>query len=420
MSGREIDLRGYEASLGNFGGGTLDTAVMLLPESEKATAILESWLAPETSPDESLPITLNDPLVATPPAQDSEVAAEKSVHDEGWILSRLHRQGFVDRTQSLSEMVEDDSRTAQFEYDGQSSYAKVPDRGKWLLRMREADGLRDIHQFFGKVIDLAFNEDGTINRDRKRSLQRIGPKMASMQENLTFVGEQEFMVGAMGIASFWRSFLEADSDRQIMLAANPSTETGRARVLPKSDTFVTDHVLGLLRAQDDGSLSDRVVRSMKHLTADPEDALVVVGDDWLVTGTQMEGRISTLLDKPKMREYRDSMEVHVLAAPEDVIRNGFARGRAASRPVKVRAYYAAHGAPDAGNPGNCHTTGRHSAVGFGFATDVEKAVDAIKSVVGRKLPLPPLASIYRPYWPKGSLNRSPQQGNARYMFPSGS
>lgn len=360
-----------------------DARTLLSPGSQPAQAIVEDWITAASTSD------------------------AQTLHDEGLILARLHGPGFVDRTPSLDEMVKDEDRTALFEYDGKSSYAKVPDRGAWLWSMREVDGLRDINDFFGKVLDIALNEDGTVRKERSRALQRVAPKIVSMQENLTFVGEQEFMTGAVGIAVFWKSFLDANPDRQIFIASNPSTETGRSRILPKSDRFVTDRVLGLLRAHDDGTLADRVVRTTQRLTAAPEDTLVAVGDDWLVTGTQMQGRFETLLNNPAMRDYRDSMEIHVLAAPESVIRDGFKlKHERDAEPVKVRAYFAAHDAPEAGNVGNSHTTGHHSAVGFGFATDVEKATDAIKSTIGQKLPMPPLASIYRPYWPNGSLHRS--------------
>jgi|GEM_PF-2864248 len=402
-----IDLRGYEQAGAFSGGRTLDARELLLPQSEQGTALVDGWLALATAPSDELSIVVDVPLQVTGSLSGDEVMpTAPATHDEGRVLARLYGQGFVDRTPSLAEMVEDDSRTALFAYDGQSSYAKVPDRGKWLWSMREVDGLRDIDQFLGRVTGLALNEDGTIRRDRKRALQKVAPKIASIHENLTFIGEKEFITAAVGLAVFWKSFLEADSKRQILIASNPNTETGMARVLPKSDTFVTDRILSLLCAHDDGSLERRVVHDTQQLTAAPEDTLVAVGDDWLVTGTQMQGRCATLLEKPEMLEYRDSMEIHALAAPEAVIRDGFKTNYGSHPPIKVRAYYAAHDAPEAGNRGNCHTTGKHSAVGFGFATDIEKAADAIQSIIRTKLPMPPLASVYRPYWPKGCLHIS--------------
>lgn len=294
----------------------------------------------------------------------------------------------------LVEQAHDATRTTPFFYDNQCSYNPVPNRGNQIFAMPEADGLSQLYGFLGHV--ASFVKDPSIAGQSRAKIADASALAESIQHNLTFIGAREFEIGIAGIAKRWREYLDKDSSRQVLAARNPNTQTGGDRYFKKSDTYVTGHILSYLR--DQGYNTRRIVDDPEKLSARPEDTLVSITDDWVVTGTQMQGRCDTLFGERKMRDLFTSAEINLIVAPEALIRLGYGFHPSLGR-IPVRSHFKAHDAPYALRSG-VHITGSHSTVGFSFATDLERQMPTIRKLFGSKISRPPLTTIYRPYWPK--------------------
>jgi hypothetical protein len=329
--------------------------------------------------------------VITPETPQSPTLTPKEV------ARRFEKDGFVTRPPRFEQLIEDDSRTTEFQFDRQPSGDPVDQRGRNPRKTTEINGLRSLWGFLGDYVTKASprrrKTDGRLGAEAKQAM--------SIRENLTFIGQQEFQEGTAGLAVLWKSYLDEDPRRQICVVTGAS-KLPQNRNGDKSDRFVRKAVLDNFDEEKDKRYLNRIVENVEDLTARPENARVVILDDWTVTGRQMFGVVNELLKSPTAQRYAPSMELNVIAAPKSRIERGLPLGLKA-KPLKVRAYYEAYEAKDTGDKDvDCHITGAHSTTNFGFGVTVEELVKTMNhqtiAIGQKKYEIPALASVYRDYW----------------------
>jgi hypothetical protein len=218
-------------------------------------------------------------------------------------------------------------------------------------------------------------------------------KMAdSMLENITFIGKREYDEAAEGIADQWRQRLRANPDLQLCVI------TGKIDPFKvKSDAYLFDNILKNLSEDEITEFGSRIITDVLELTAEPEDAAVVVLDDWTISGQQLVGTASTMAQaNPK---YKSKIEIQLVAATEQRIREGlparaydnqFAEMRTLFMPVK--AYYKANNAHEnTARSSGAHITGAHCAVDYDFNNEIGH----MSAKFNRDMP--PATNIVRPY-----------------------
>lgn len=326
------------------------------------------------------------------------------------VVSRLESQGFVRRAPRFAEVRKDGSRANIFRYDGQSSFDTREDRGRALRQMTEHEGLQELGGFLDTFIARAGQPRAQVKDSR---FKYLAEQAKSMRANLTFIGTPEFDEAAAGLASYWKAFLDGDPDRQICLPISASElwryRSGNEGAVDKSDSLVKAEILKHLEGEGGQDYAGRIITSIEDISAAPANVKVIVVDDWMVSGRQVQSVCDKLLTNPVLRPYADSVEVDLLAAPRHFVEEGVWAGYVGgSQRVPVRAYYEAYSSARRREPDpNCHITGLHSSVNFGFADILELMVEVLNGQNGRgqaQRQLPALASVYRPYWAaKGSV-----------------
>jgi hypothetical protein len=264
--------------------------------------------------------------------------------------------------------------------------------------MTEIDGLKDLWNFLGNYLKKASQPH------RLRTNGRFGAEAKqakSIRENLTFIGEREFQEATAGLATIWKAYLDEDPKRQLCIITGAS-KLPQYRLVEKSDSFVKKAVLANFKEDEDEKYLDRMVDSPDDLTAQPVDARVVILDDWSVSGRQMFSVLNDLFKNKSALKYASSMEINLLAAPKGRIDKGLQFGLKTTL-IKVRAYYEAYEARETGDKDvECHITGAHSTVNFGFGVTIEELVKTLnrqtKAIGQKSYKIPAIASIYRDYW----------------------
>jgi hypothetical protein len=164
----------------------------------------------------------------------------------------------------------------------------------------------------------------------------------------------------------------------------------------------------------------KITTDFDNFDAPPEHAKVVMLDDLVSTGRQMQNSLQHLATSPKYSLYSDKLELQLVVSSEGELDIGFGANERAEDPSSYRtiptyAYYKAHYAVSAPLGNRTHATGVHSSTDFNFEEPLSHALSDLKREGSiDDLMMPPLTNIIREYrhgeplvtiQPDGSMQR---------------
>jgi|GEM_PF-2989395 len=306
-----------------------------------------------------------------------------TMHDgaEYWSGSLSERKGeSVKDAPRFLEMVDDITRTNPIEYVAKSAIAVgTQTQGRETAVASEHDTLVAIRDFLNRA----------ANYTNTQGEHSLAPLAASMTENLTFVGEREYNEAVAGIAERLRQRLQSAEAKQICIS---TTIAEADDSVVKSSDYLLDNIIKHFSDEELAAWKDRLVSDPAELTADPKDVSIILLDDWTISGAQLKHSAQNLIDK--YPDYRNKIEVQLVAASGDRIRDGLRLDDEYSSvgPIPVNAYYAAHAADkDMASHSGAHITGAHCAVDYDFNDQMSSMAITMGEF------LPPGTNIVRPY-----------------------
>jgi hypothetical protein len=315
--------------------------------------------------------------VETVEPDETATAFSEQVYDGSEDITKvmeLVREGeFVKTAPVFVEQVQDKSRTNIIEYVAGQREALATETNDHILvkGLTEHESLQGLYDFLETVAD----SDSTYAADAQ-----------SMIENLTFIGGSEYQEAAQAIAGKWLARLHENPNVQICVITN-----NESRV--KSSEYLLDAILGNISDNELEKVQGRIITDPNMLTAEPEDCNIILLDDWVISGSQIKSGYATVIDTHP--QYKNSIEVQLLAATEDRIKNGLiVTDWSLRQPNKlpINAYYAAHAASaDSAPKSGAHITGAHCATDFDFNNKI------LVMAQDRGVDMPPATNIVRPY-----------------------
>lgn len=186
---------------------------------------------------------------------------------------------------------------------------------------------------------------------------------ASLREDMTFIGQKEFVEATKGIAAYWRERLSRNPQKKLfILLGEVSRLDDVAYKAPKdkvkSDEYVMDAVINNFSREDLQQFSQRILIDEKELENE-SDVGVIMLDDWTISGTEMtEQRNSFVQRHPELASH---MELQLIVSDFRRIAAGFQPlGKDDDEPwLPVRSYYVANDVPLSVQ--GAYITGSHSS-----------------------------------------------------------
>ena len=288
------------------------------------------------------------------------------------VAEQLDANGFVKQAPRFSEQVADSSRTNLFRS------ARSPQQ------ITEHQGLVELDSYLKNVSETP----GLPN-------YKMAKKADLMRKNLNFIGDKEYNEGAKGLADSWKSFLEADPKNQIAVSTNISNSSSYV----KSDKALFEKVLGNFSDEERAKYSGRIVSNPSALTADPQNAKIVMLDDWTISGQQMKSAAAKLMDDPATAKYAGQIEVNLVIASPKHLEGGLTvyTDEGDKRTLPVKSYYRAWESPKSANyAAGAHITGTHSSVDYDFDHTITEW-HGLLSDGGQSVDKPTLSGVFREY-----------------------
>jgi hypothetical protein len=256
-----------------------------------------------------------------------------------------------------------------------------------------------------KYLQVAIAAEDELWHDPSPDEMYMKDQVRSISENLTFIGEKEYEEAAAGMALYWKSLLDTNSQLQILALAGLDKEDEKI----KSDDYLLDNILARFTDEEVEEYQGRLITDPSDITvADPRNLRAILVDDWTISATQLNEAAAQFRREHPM--YASSVEVQLVTASKDQIVHGLSSkiedllsNRPAVVPIPVRAYFVAHDAPVSWDS-QVHITGSHSSVDFDFQDILEKVArragltETLAEGEGAVLEtMPPLTRIIRPY-----------------------
>ncbi len=322
-------------------------------------------------------------------------ATERLTRDD--IVERMETDHVVKEAPRFAEQVGDVTRTNPIMYmhdmdRPQPAAASDPDFTHKRTVMTEHDMLVGMDTFLRDVEEYARGEDTLVTEhDFAKALR----------ENLTFIGQKEYLEATRGIADYWKALLDKNPDQQILAV------TGKINsIRVKSDQYLLEHILQNFTDEEAEKYHKRLIVDAEDVTAtDPKNLRIVVLDDWTISGSQLRYVVSHV--KETLPGFEASVEMQLVAAREQRIKDGFnATSESFNDPkdirVPLRAYYMAHHS-DHAIRSSAHITGFHSSVDYDFETTIGWTVATLQrqGAPQNLQTMPPLTNIVRPYRREG-------------------
>lgn len=305
------------------------------------------------------------------------LAESDDVLDDRDIVASLEQYGVVKKPPKFIEQIVDESRDTAFSYVTPFSRPS-PGRMNGIIpalagKTTENAGLRELHGMLNSFIGLKKSRvDGSTNKYSKTA-ELVG-QASEMLENLTFIGQKEYSEAVRGLGLSWKAYLDADPGRQICLVTEMN-KLDRYRGVRKSDTYMKDRILASFTDEELSRYSGRIVDNLDDLQADPQNARVIMIDDWTISGKGIRDTYQMKMKSdPKFREMAEAgrVEINLLVSSEYQIKNGFHINPEdpKSKSLTVRSYYLSHADYDPKIASNAYITGLHCSVNYGFGEPV--------------------------------------------------
>jgi len=296
------------------------------------------------------------------------VAGGEASHADSEVVTDWESQHFVKEAPRFEDQLKDWTRTTLFQAasNGQKSYKQVnADPAISIERSTEIEGLRQLNGFLTGFIKYKeqWHEPG------KEPSPTVAKAM-DMLENMTFIGEQEFREAASAIGLTWKAYLDADPARKLCVWT--ITDNLGETDYQKSGGYLRNKILETFSDQDLERYSGRLVSEPEDLDADPDNAKIVLLDDWVLSGRQMRTAFGKLSHESGTfyRFFKaGSVEMNLITASRDRIENGLLIDPAKDDgdTIPVKAYFMAHHAETAHPAHNSYISGMHSVANYGFA-----------------------------------------------------
>ncbi len=340
-------------------------------------------LGPDQQEAIAVTAELGDEVLALP--GDPEQSQDDDSRDtETTSITEHYRPGeFVREAPRFSEQAEDESRLTRITYANhlQRSMTGAYMEHESQRTVTEHEGLKGLRDFLQEVIA----QERNIPRLRAN---KAGQKARSMLENLSYIGKPEYDEAVVGIANRWRQQLLDDPDLQICVLST----TGPSAT--KSGAFLLDNILRHFSDDELNTFHGRLVTQPENLTTTPDKTRLVLLDDWVSSGIQMNNLMSRVFRQ--YPELKQQVSVQLVAATNERIEHGMAYYTVPEKPPEyfpVYAYFKAHDA-DSGNDvwdSATHITGYYCSVDYGFNDTIAMMAQEMH------VDMPPLTNIIRPY-----------------------
>lgn len=249
---------------------------------------------------------------------------------------------------------------------------------------------------------MGWKDDGMCQPQPDESLKEWLRRKAKSLRETSFMGASERNEAAEGTASYWKSFLEENSENVICLPQFSEYRTG------KSDNYVLESIFSKFSPEERDRFKGRFKNSFNGLEADPENVKIILYDDSMMGGDQMYTRhFEAARNIPhKKSEYRKCFEINLFISDEKRIEEG-SDYTYTNATIPVKSYFKAPLARDAadapeGSRYASRITNGNSSVDINFGLTIHNMVTLMRQFNPDKtytdsLDMPSLTNIVRPY-----------------------
>lgn len=320
-------------------------------------------------------------------ATQLRLAEEETARQEAVDL--MERRRYAETAPRFADQLRDESRTKTFRFNQLPPH--IDPEGWESMEATETDGLHDLDMFLSLFLAVSQREEDTYVYPNEAEQAK------SLLENLTFIGQKEYDKGADGLATLWKRYLDEDPDRKICIVTG-ATNSRKYPGKQKSDAHLKASILSKFTDVEREKYASRLLEKIEDIQDEsPKNVRIVLLDDWTVSGQQLNRIYNEMMEDSDMAHFADFLEINLLAASGERIRNGLSDpDDPARKPIRVRAYFMAHEAPLAQKASKSHISGLHSTVNYDFGDTIERIVKRF-GALGIPQEIPHLASIVRPY-----------------------
>lgn len=285
--------------------------------------------------------------------------------------AEINQSGFAKIAPRFSDQLTGEPRENIFYYVDNED-ANDPQPGD-IQQMTESAGLEQLYGFLADFYNDTRHEGGVDK------FAELSSRSRSMLENLSFIGEREFREASYGIAAYWKAYLEEDENRQICVMA-PVSHSARYTDIRKSDEYFRDRVLQTFTDEELKKYSGRIVGVPEDLTAEPEDAKVILLDDWSISGRELRTAYDEQhINSDAFYKYAAarSVEVNLLISSEGRLERGLKLNPTHGDPdlpstLPVHSYFQSRYSLDSQQEHKSHVSGTHSSVNYDFDKDINR------------------------------------------------
>lgn len=283
---------------------------------------------------------------------------------DGEIIDAFNYIHCVREVGVLRDIASDSTRKNEITCAGHSRQTTAIDIG---VRTRDNLIICTEHQALQELLNY-------LNKQRDKGLSSA-TVFGDLADNLSYIGEKEYAEAVKGIATYWKWFLDEDSENQLYVDTVVTSEGCHV----KSDIYMLDRILGHFSGSEMKKYRGRLfTRGVEPTQDDPSKIKTVLLDDWTISGSQLQSGYSRFVrDHPALAS---SIEVQLIVASAERVAMGLENLYCAVGdetvirvPVVTRAYYLAHKADVSKSRAvGARITGSHSSVDYGFANDIVK------------------------------------------------
>jgi|GEM_PF-6560243 len=349
--------------------------------------------------------------IITNPLEDDVDAEDREI---AWRLEIDH---VVKNAPYLKDQVGDVTRINSVDFvegmqQGLGTLAHTKQEEESIAHVSEYEALNNLWEF------LAEAQDDTALDTRLRGL------IQGIKNEISFIGEKELEDAARGLALYWKDRMDKNPRKPLVILPidqdlSPNGFNGEG-AMTKSSTYLLDKVLGYFSDADIQKYHKQLRFGFEGMGRSAlKNARVIILDDWSLSGRQLKGARSRLIEQyPQLG--LGGLEINLVAASQELIHIGLegdGDGFHASLPhdaprTPVRAYYMTR-SPESfthTSPGG-FVTGAHSATDYAL----ENVLGAVVNRHAEDEPptilstMPPLTNIVRPYRKEGYATHNIQR-----------
>lgn len=296
---------------------------------------------------------------------------------------RFAENGYVRKAPKFALQVLDESRDMPFRYFVRPGEYRT---------MTEHEGLVQLDAFLESFIERLGRRTNGLGHITQEELDALIENAKSMRESATFIGWREYHEATKAIGQYWKSLLDENPNLQLCIPAEVSSFPRYKKFGDrKSDEAFREDVLLTFSDDELEEYGDRIVGILDGINRDPENVMIILCDDWSISGGQIRDSFTHVVWKhPKGRQVaaRGNIEANFLTATKAKLEEGIRvrSGRVGQQNIKTKAYFVSNDAPiETFHGSQSHTSGQHSAVNYDFYS-VVVAMEKVYGMSGKPKP----------------------------------